>query len=268
MRSFRLAQSLLIAVIGIVVFPACGHAQITLGQTDTFNTGLQNWTQGAQAPPGALSVVNGGPSGATDPFMQIVANGGASSGGRLTVFNQSQWTGNYNTAGVGSIEMDLKSVSGPALSVRVVVRDVSNDGYSSTVGFPVPADGQWHHAVFRLDDASMTAIGVPPTLSQVLSAPRELRIIHSAAPAINGDMTAATLGVDNIRASPVPEPTAILAVAAGMSLGGWCVRRRLASAGQKRVRPLLVADGRHRAVPGVNDRIVRQRPEFGADARQ
>jgi hypothetical protein len=226
MRSFRLAQPLLIAVTGILVFPETGRAQITLGQTDNFGTGLQNWTQGAQAPPGALSVVSGGPSGANDPFMQIVANGGTSAGGRMTVFNQSQWTGNYNTAGVGSIEMDLKSLSGPALSIRVVVRDVSNDGYASTVGFPLPADGQWHHAVFRLDAASMTTIGVPPTLSQVLSGPRELRIIHSAAPAINGDMIAATLGVDNIRASPVPEPTGILALVAGAGLG-WCVRRRL-----------------------------------------
>src|SRR5262245_44513854 len=131
MRSSRLAQSLLVAVTGTLIFPAFGRAQITLGQTDTFGTGLQNWTQGAQAPPGALGVVNGGPGGATDPFMQIVANGGTSAGGRLTVFNQSQWVGDYNAAGVGSIEMDLKSLSGPALSVRVVLRDVSNDGYSS-----------------------------------------------------------------------------------------------------------------------------------------
>jgi hypothetical protein len=174
-----------------------------------------------------LSVVNGGPSGAADPFMQIMANGSTSAGGRMTVFNQSQWTGNYNAAGVGSVEMDLKSLSGPALSVRIVVRDVSNDGYTSTVGFPLPADGQWHHAVFRLDDASMTAIGVPPTLSQVLSGPRELRIIHSAGPAINGDMIAATLGVDNIRASPVPEPTGILILAAGAGCGGLWIRRRL-----------------------------------------
>ncbi|HTK74583.1 MAG TPA: PEP-CTERM sorting domain-containing protein [Gemmataceae bacterium] len=227
MRSCRLAQSFALIAVGFLVFPAAGRAQITLGQTDNFSTGLQNWTQGAQAPPGALSVVNGGPSGAADPFMQIMANGSTSAGGRMTVFNQSQWTGNYNAAGVGSVEMDLKSLSGPALSVRIVVRDVSNDGYTSTVGFPLPADGQWHHAVFRLDDASMTAIGVPPTLSQVLSGPRELRIIHSAGPAINGDMIAATLGVDNIRASPVPEPTGILILAAGAGCGGLWIRRRL-----------------------------------------
>jgi len=225
MRPTRLAQSVVI-ILGILGSPATGRAQITLGQTDDFGTGLQNWTQGAQAPPGALSVVNGGPGGATDPFLQIVANGGASAGGRMTVFNQSQWVGNYNSAGVGSIEMDLKSLTGPALSVRVVIRDVSNDGYSSTVAFPVPTDGQWHHAVFRLDSGSMTAIGAPPTLSQVLSGPRELRIIHSAGPAINGDTVAATLGVDNIRASPVPEPTGILVLAAASGFGGWYVRRR------------------------------------------
>lgn len=226
MRSFRLAHIFHLTVIAMLFVPASGRAQITLGQTDNFSTGLQNWTQGALAPPGALSVVNGGPGGATDPFLQIAANGGATAGGRLTVFNQSQWTGNYNTAGVGAIEMDLKSLSGPALSIRVVVRDVSNDGYASTVGFALPADGQWHHALFRLDAASMTAVGVPPTLNQVLSGPRELRIIHSAGPAINGDIIAATLGVDNIRASPVPEPTGILVLAAGAGLG-CAIRRRV-----------------------------------------
>src|SRR5262245_34594349 len=135
MRPFYLARLLSIASVYILCLPSPGSAQVTLGQVDNFGTGTQNWTQGAQAPPGTVTVQNGGPSGATDPFLQIVANGGTSAGGRLTVFNQFQWRGDYNTAGVGSIEMDLRSISGPPLTIRVVVRDASNDGYSSTVGF-------------------------------------------------------------------------------------------------------------------------------------
>jgi len=226
MRPSRPARSLPIIAIVAFTLPTYGRAQVTLGQVDNFSTGTQNWSQGAQAPPGTVTVQNGGPAGATDPFLQIVANGSTSAGGRLTVFNQSQWRGNYNTAGVGSIEMDLRNLSGPPLSIRVVVRDASNDGYSSTIGVPLAADGQWHHAIFRLDGASMTAVGAPPTLSQVLSAATELRIIHSAAPALMGDTVMATLGIDNIRARPVPEPTGILAAAAGAGLVWW-VRRRV-----------------------------------------
>jgi hypothetical protein len=206
--------------------PTAGRAQVTLGQTDTFSSGLQNWKQGANSPAGALSVVNGGPAGANDAFMQIVANG-AGAGGKITVFNQSQWTGNYNTAGVGAIEMDLKNISGPDLSIRIAFRDVSGAGYSSTVGFPLAADGLWHHAIFQLDSASMSPVGIPPTLSQVLSGPVEMRILNSSAPALNGDTIVATLGVDNIHAiAAVPEPAGILALAAGASACRWWVRRR------------------------------------------
>src|SRR5438034_10157610 len=102
MRSFRLARLFPIVAITVLALPTLGHAQVTLGQTDNFGSGLANWRQGASSPPGALSVVNGGPAGANDPFMQIVANGG-SAAGKITVFNQSQWVGNYNTAGVGAI---------------------------------------------------------------------------------------------------------------------------------------------------------------------
>lgn len=226
MRSFRLAHFLPIAASVILALPTTGRAQVTLGQVDNFSTGTQNWTQGAQTPPGALTIQNGGPAGPGDPFLQIVANGGVA-GGKVTVFNQTQWRGNYVTAGVGSIEMDLKNISGPTLSIRISLKDVSNSGYSSTNGFALPGDGQWHHAVFGLDSASLSPVGVPPTLSQVLSGPTELRIMHAAGPSLMGDTIIATLGIDNVRASPVPEPTGILLLAAGVGLGSWWFRRRL-----------------------------------------
>src|SRR5947208_4576370 len=139
MRSFRFAQSIPIATIILLALPTTGRAQVTLGQVDNFSTGTQNWTQWANSPSGAVTIQNGGPAGATDPFLQIVANGGTA-GGKIIVFNQSQWRGNYNAAGVRAIEMDLKNVSGPTLSVHIAFRDVSNSGYSSTNGFSLAAD--------------------------------------------------------------------------------------------------------------------------------
>jgi hypothetical protein len=225
MRSFRFTRSIPGTLVFFLVTAAPVRAQqITLGQIDNFNDGAtQNWTQGH--PPGGVSVVNGGPGGASDPFMQIAAAGGFGTDSKLIVFNTSQWSGNYNAAGVGAIEMDLKDISGGPLSIRISLRDTTGFGYSSTNAFPISADGLWHHTAFRLDQ--MTAIGTPPTLSQFLSNVPELRILSSAVPSLNGDAIVATLGVDNIHAiAAAPEPTGILFFAAGAGFRGWWLRRR------------------------------------------
>src|SRR5581483_6386498 len=98
MRLVVLARAVLALGAGLLL-PAAGRAQITLGQTDPFETATTlNWSQGAPAG-GALTVAAGGPAGPNDHYMQITANGGGP-GGKITVFNQSQWLGNYNAAGV------------------------------------------------------------------------------------------------------------------------------------------------------------------------
>jgi hypothetical protein len=76
----------------------------------------------------------------------------------------------------------------------------------------------------------MTPVNAPTaTLAQVLAAPAELRILHAAAPSINGDVVVATMGVDNIRA--VPEPAHVLALALAAGGAARLVRRRRAAGG-------------------------------------
>jgi hypothetical protein len=225
---------LALALGAALLLPAAGRAQITLGQTDTFETATTlNWTQGALSPAGALTVVSGGQGGPNDHYMQIVANG-AGAGGKITVFNQAQWLGNYNAAGVNAIEMDLLNPSATLLTIRVAFRvnaSAASPGYASNnaTAFSLAPDGQWHHAVFPLTDASMAPVNSPATsFSTLLNSPGEVRILHSAAPALNGDNIAATLGVDNIRASflPVPEPAHGLALALAAAGAARLLRRR------------------------------------------
>jgi hypothetical protein len=216
------------------------HAQINQGQIDTFESGTTlSWTIGAGGFTGP-AVQLGGPGGANDHFMQLNVNqlGGPP---RFTLFNQSQWSGNYNApqpAGsnpINVIEFDIANFSSTAIAARIALKTGGGftPGYAFSGGpgtngaFDIPADGLWHHVAFPINQATMTPISSPPPLPQLLDLVGELRILHSIAPALNGDPFTGRIGIDNIHAffQPVPEPTAILGVAA-LALGVMPLRRR------------------------------------------
>jgi hypothetical protein len=206
--------------------PSAGPAQIMPNQVDTFSAGVAGWAMG-QA--GTISVQMGGPGGASDPFLQATSDGSANLG-RLTFFNRTQWLGNYNTAGITAIEMDLRNLSGTALAIRIAIKDTPSapgggSGYASTA-FNLPANSPWTRAVFPLTPAAMSPVGTTQPLNAVLSAPVEFRILHSTIPSVTGDFVTAQIGVDNIRA--VPEPTGLLALLLGATglVGTRALRRR------------------------------------------
>jgi len=218
------------------------RAQINQGQIDTFeDTTAMSWTIGAGGFAGP-TVQLGGPAGAGDHFLRLDVNqfGGPP---RLIIFNQAQWAGNYNAPAptgsnpVNAIELDIANFSSSALFSRIAIKTGSGltPGYSFSGGAGtngannIPADGGiWHHVIFPINQASMTPISSPPPLSQVLNLVGEIRILSSAAPALNGDPFTGRFGVDNIHAifQPVPEPTAILAASLGAALIVAPLRRR------------------------------------------
>src|SRR5687768_16581449 len=96
-----------LALAAALALPPAGSAQITFGQTDTFQGGTtMGWATGA-APANLTVPTGGGPGGAADRFLRVESTGGGGAGGRPVFFNRAQWLGNYNTAGVSAIEMDL-----------------------------------------------------------------------------------------------------------------------------------------------------------------
>jgi hypothetical protein len=234
----RLSSCILAVIVPAVLFTSSfSQAQITLGQKDTFSGSLLGWSQGPNAPGPALA--SGGPGGADDQYMQITATG-FGPGGRITVFNREQWTGNYNAAGVARIELDLLGPTSNAqnLMIRIAFKsgtDLFSPGYVSTTPFVLPNDGQWRHAVFDLTAQSMTAVGGPAPFEQFMNSPVEMRILHSSSPVLNGDFINAVLGIDNVLASPIPEPTSVLAAAAAAAGLAWPLlrRRRRSTAGSR-----------------------------------
>ena len=206
----------------LVLLSAELEASPIVGQIDTFSTASTlGWSSGAFTAP--LVISTGGPAGVGDGYLQITADG-VTSAGRLTVFNRSQWAGDFLSAGVVAVEMDLKNFGSSPLSIRIGLKQSATNGspgFASTAGFSLPVDGLWHHATFLLDAADLTRINSTTLLlDTLLSNVAEFRILNSAAPSLTGDFIVGQLGVDNIKdmATPtaVPEPSALLLLTAGL----------------------------------------------------
>ncbi len=190
----------------VLILAGAARAELIGGQIDDFEGGTtENWTNGFIAADPVLET--GGPGGLSDHYMKVSADGMVGAGGRLIVFNRSQWVGDYITPGVAAIEMDLKNLGSATLSMRIAFKQTTTQfspGYVTTTGFSLPAGPDWLHAVFAVDASAMTGIGLPPAFDTLMTAPVEMRILHSAGPALNGDVIASQVAVDNI--TLIPEP--------------------------------------------------------------
>ncbi len=208
--------SFLAAVALLFATSSLAPAQVVSGQVDTFESGTTlNWANGAPAADPTVQL--GGPGGALDHYLRIATNGvGGGAGSLMIAFNRIQWIGNYTTAGVNAIDMDVRNFNVPGgMSVRVGLKTSTfgnAPGYVSLASL-IPMDGLWHHVVFPLDSAGMVAVNGPPSLASVLAGGNgEMRILHNPNDDLNGASTppiAAQLGVDNVRAISVPEPGAL-----------------------------------------------------------
>jgi len=193
-----------------MLIPAAGWA-ITFPQTDSFQDGTtRDWTN--ETDTAVTNQASGGPGGTGDKFLQVSLGTffGAPS---LSALNGEQWSGDYNTAKVGTIAVDLKyiAVGDPMADIqpiRIAIFDpLSFTGYTSSTGAPggafsLPNDGAWHHWVFSLNASALTANGSPPPLATQLSDVPQLRILSSATADPFGDDLNVQLGIDNITAVP------------------------------------------------------------------
>ena len=216
-----------IIALGLLLCAGSARA-IVLGQLDDFEDDtLQNWANGgAPGVPPVLNINTGGPAGVDDNFMQVTADG-SGAGRFLTVFNRSQWLGDYIATGVTAIEMDLINLVSVSLTIRLAFKETVGSnapGYVSQ-GFTLAVGGGWQHVTFLINPATMTALGGPAAFNTFFANGfQEARIINEAGPDnLNGDVVTGQLGVDNIHA--VPEPSAFLLTAVGL-LAFTVARRR------------------------------------------
>lgn len=221
--TFLSGAALLVLSLGC---PSSTVAAPTLGQVIDFESGqTQGWSNGGSATD-PVNVPTGGRGGFNDNFLQVTAGGGGGPGSHLVTINEnSRWTGNFRTAGVTGVTMDLKNFGTAPLQMRIAVIGAggapSGPSFVTTTPFTLPADGAWHAARFDLDAAHLSQVQGSASLNTVLDGVTEFRILHSTLRSFRGDVINSSFGVDNITA--VPEPSAAALIGAGALL---LLRRR------------------------------------------
>jgi hypothetical protein len=200
-----------------------GAGAVTLGQVDDFEDGTNlQWSVGSllhPAPP--RNVASGGPGGADDSYLLLTAVGGAHEGSRLAAIRRGPWAGDYITAGVTGIAMDVHNFGATSLSLRLAFASATL-AVISTLAIELPAASGWTTIVFPVTPADLTALTGPP--AQVLARVGELRLYHSPLTTFPGPPLVASLGVDDVRA--VPEPSTAFLLGLGL-IALARVRRRV-----------------------------------------
>ena len=187
-------------------------------QMDTFDSGAMGWASSSAS---VTTVGSDGPSGAGDAYLRI-----RQADFHLGARDRTRWIGNYLSAGVTSLEMDVKHLSGDFVNVRLLFW--GNGGVWATSALQ-SISPSWTHHSFSLNPADMTLVSLDVTganqgtgtgiLNDTLSSVNTLLLRHdSVIPTIPGNhpphLTAA-IGVDNVYAVPEPGTLAYMLVSGG-----------------------------------------------------
>lgn len=210
-----------LAVVSVLVV-SWPCAAVTPGMVDTFQAGADGgWSYGPAG--GAIGVeASGGPAGNGDGYLRIDALGGVGPNSRLTVIAGPQWQGDYLSAGVGGITMDLRNLSGSALDLRLWLAGPPGATALSAEPVVLPAFSGWTQVSFGLGDGALVG-QVAATLAGV----QQLRLFHAPNAAFPGPPVVAALGVDNV--SAVAEPAVVWLMLPGLVAVGALLRRRWAA---------------------------------------
>lgn len=181
-----------------------------LNQLEDFS-GTHEWATGVPNPNPPVIQPDAGPLGSGDNVLRVSSNGGSSAGGRLVVYNETLWTGDYTTAGILSLAADLRNMGTNTLSMRVAVNGPG--GWFVTAASPVTAFSGWSSRVFDIRPSALVSAG-GGNAAATMAAVSELRILHSSVVDYRGARVSSGFMVDNVRA--IPEPS-------GVMIGGWVV---------------------------------------------
>lgn len=199
-------------VVLVVSVMAAGRPVVAVeaGHVDTFSDdGTAGWSEGIGSPNPPARIASGGPAGAGDAYLENISSGGGlSPGGKMVMFNDGPWAGDYVAARVARITADMRNSGGSDLLMRIAFGRGANaqtaTWYASAEPYLLPANGsEWHMTVpFEISADALMLVSGSGTLQEVLTDVDMVRILSSVSPAFQGDAIAATLGIDNITAVP------------------------------------------------------------------
>jgi hypothetical protein len=227
--------SCVLRVIVPVLVATCplSAGAVAIGQIDDFQDGSTLQWMWGRAGGGGPENVDGGPGGAADRFLQNESFGGDDApGSRMAIFNRDQWTGDFLAKGIDVISLDAVNLGPNFVYQDINLRLAFSSNTALEGGGRVVTDASflltrgsgWQHLVFDLDPASLVPLA-GSSVTEVMSAVSEMRIISAAQPMFTGEQVIARLGVDNI--STVPEPGSAGLLVFGL-VAGWGGRRNQA----------------------------------------
>lgn len=207
---------------------------VTISQSDNFQDGLPSgWGGDMQE---ITIETDGGPAGLGDRYLSYSSFGEGQAASRMVIPNEvsgNQWSGDYSAAGISGIRFDVLNAGVTDLALRLAIADNST-WYVSTDPISITNGGVWMSAAFQISEDAMTRIGSGANdFATVVADVQRIRVLSSVdLPPVSfggnggaqGDRIAASIGLDNITAFRVPEPTALLL--AGFGFAVTCHRRR------------------------------------------
>ena len=196
---------------------------VTLGQIDDFQDGTtQAWMTGPVNPNPPVNVPDVGPAGLGDHSLQITSAGAFGPGSRFVAFNAAQWAGDYPTAGVDLIVLDVNNLASVTLNLRIAL-DGAGGRFVTMASVPIAVGSGWQTVALSIAPADLTSAG-GLDVNATLGAVTQLRVISAANPTFQGDVITAQGLVDNVIAAPEPAESVLLS--AGLALVGLLARRR------------------------------------------
>ena len=227
-----------VVIVALTAFTASTSWALPFAVDDFEDGTTAGWVVGDAAHPAPpVNVSTGGPAGVDDAYLQIQSFGGNGSGSRLSVFNMSQWTGDFSP--IAAIGMDVNNFGPEDLTLRLLfVNFPDAPGPPTDIAWTlapvvVSSGSGWNMVGFSLDPSNLFApFG---TVEGAISDVDELRIFHNPDPFFGGPNVGAppvvaTLGIDNIGAivetTEVPEPSTMLLLLAGLGAGARKMRSR------------------------------------------
>lgn len=146
-----------------VLIPSTGFATtINPNILNDFEDGLTHgWKKGASASERQLPIVKQESNG--NHYLEVNSIGGGESGrgpsSRMTFINETEWRGNYNSAGVGSILVRMKNMGEDTLYMRAGFTTRTSDEWhfaGSKTPLELAADGQWYDLSFAISEEYIT----------------------------------------------------------------------------------------------------------------
>ena len=217
----------IIITAAFAAFASASFAGVT-PFAETFESGINGWTQGSFAAP-SLSL-----SGALDGSAYISAAADLNSAGPfgLTIFRGEDnfdasgdaFVGNYLTSGINHVSFDLRHNAGQDLNVALRVAGSNNfPGLAVELNDLVGSD-QWFTLDFDLDFSNpLVTLEGPPTLdmfNSVMEAVGNLQVTVTRPDGLTTPLVV-DFDLDNVRITPAPATLALL------SIGGLgAIRRR------------------------------------------